>query len=219
MNPPEPTVDGYRCNGFNSPARRAATCSRRDVLALGVASALGGGLAALPGNVRAQPGALGFTLRGQGFVHRWSKGDQHEYTPGNQPDLKTWHDMVTLNVHAATRTGEQLADVANRVLGNYQRHGKVLQTRSRPRTASSAAEHLIVAVLGTPEFLEATFARCLMHDGAGLIAVRSRRVYGKPAGPAMSEWLKSHGQATEEALMAWSTMPSRASLDQLPRSA
>lgn len=163
--------------------------------------------------------AMSLPFRGAAFVHRWSKGDQHEFTPAQDADLKTWRDMITLNVHAQTTSGEQLADVANRVLANYQQHGKVLQTRSTPRSAQRPAEHLIVAVLGTPQLLEATFARCMLHEGSGLIAVVSHRVYGQGVGPQMSQWLAAQGAPTEQALMGWSLLPSVRSLQRLPRSA
>ncbi len=57
-------------------------------------------------------------LGGVDYVHRWSKNGQNEYTPGNDSDLARWHDMVTINVHEAVRNGDQLADLANRVLDN-----------------------------------------------------------------------------------------------------
>jgi hypothetical protein len=166
-----------------------------------------------------KPEAMTLPFRGASFVHRWSKGDQHEFTPANDADLKTWRDMITLNVHVQTASGEQLADVANKVLSNYQQHGKILQTRSTPRSAQRPAEHLIVAVLGTPQLLEATFARCMLHDGTGLIAVVSHRIYGKGAGPEMSQWLAAHGAETEQALMSWGPLPSTSSLKRLPRNA
>jgi hypothetical protein len=59
-----------------------------------------------------------------------------------------WRDMLTVNVFEGVRTGEELAEVANKVLGNYQARGKVLRTDSKPGTADRRAEHLIVAALG-----------------------------------------------------------------------
>lgn len=162
--------------------------------------------------------AMTLPFRGASFVHRWSQADQHEFTPADDADLKTWRDMITLNVHAQTASGEQLADVANKVLANYQQHGRILQTRSTPRSAQRPAEHLIVAVLGTPQLLEASFARCMLHEGTGLIAVVSHRIYGKAAGPEMSQWLAAQGAATEQALMGWGPLPSIGSLKRLPRS-
>ena len=159
------------------------------------------------------------SFRGTPFVHRWSKAGQHEFTPADSADLATWRDMLTLNVHAGVANGEQLAGVANKVLGNYQSAGKILQTRSTPRTAARPAEHLIVAVVGTPDLLEAAFARCLLHDGTGVVAVVSHRVYGKAAGPQMSDWLRGNGSQVEQALMAWSALPSVASLKRLPTGA
>lgn len=159
------------------------------------------------------------SFRGTPFVHRWSKGGQHEFTPAESADLASWRDMLTLNVHDAVVRGEQLADLANKVFDNYHRSGKVLQTRSIPRTVARPAEHLIVAVLGTPDLLEATFARCLLHEGIGVVAVVSHRVYGKAAGPQMSDWLRGNGPPVEQALMAWAALPSVASLNRLPTSA
>lgn len=164
-----------------------------------------------------RPDPLRLTLRDTTFVHRWSRQGQHEFTPPEQPDLNRWRDMLTLNLHASVQSGEQLAGVANQVLGNYQRHGKILQTRSVPRTADRPAEHLIVAVLGNPQLLEAVFARCRLHDGAGLVAVVSHRVYGSSVGPLMSTWLRQHGPALEQALMAWEALPAKASLQRLER--
>ena len=94
--------------------------------------------------------------------------------------------MITLDLHAKVRRGEQLADVANQVLSEYQAHGKLLPTRSTPRTSTRPAEHLMVAVLGMPQLLEASFARCLLQDGVGLVAVLSHRVDGPAAGPEMN---------------------------------
>jgi len=168
-----------------------------------------------------RPASAGPTLsfRGTSFMHRWSKAGQHEFTPADSADLASWRDMLTLNVHDTVVRGEQLADLANKVFDNYHRAGKVLQTRSVPRTIARPAEHLLVAVLGTPDLLEAAFARCLLHDGVGVIAVVSHRVYGKAAGPQMSDWLRSNGPQLEQGLMAWAALPSVASLKQLPTSA
>jgi hypothetical protein len=173
--------------------------------------------AALP---RAMAAAeLSLQFRGTPYLHRWSSRGQHEFTPAADADLARWRDMLTLNVHAQVQQGEQLADVANAVLGNYQRHGKILQTRSTPRTPERPAQHFIAAVLGTREFLEAVFARCLMHDGRGLVAVVSHRVYGSAAGPDMSAWLGALGRQVDDALMGWNGLPPLASLNRLPASA
>lgn len=180
-----------------------------------LAAAFAGALMPLHAQTAGKPAALSIQFRGTAFIHRWSKDGQHEFTPAAETDLAAWRDMVTLNVHEAVASGEQLAGVANQVLTNYQRHGKILQTRSTPRTPERPAQHLIVAVLGSPQFLEAAFARCMLHEGTGLVAVASHRVYGKAAGPEMSEWLKAQGAQVEQALMAWNAMPGMASIRQL----
>lgn len=176
---------------------------------------------ATPALMRAAPASAAAPLRlrlaGTDYLHRWSRQGQHEFTPIDDSDMGSWRDMLTLNQHAAVTQGEQLAELANRVLGNYQRHGKILQTRSTPRTASQPAQHLIVAVLATPQLLEAAFARCLLHEGSGLVVVYSHRLYGSAAGPAMSDWLRTQGAAQEQALMAWNALPTAAQLKALPQ--
>jgi hypothetical protein len=164
------------------------------------------------------PTPLTITFAGNDYLHRWSRGGQHEFTPKGQEDLTKWTTMVTVNVYESARTGEQLAEIANKVLGLYQQSGKMVRTDSKPRTDKSEAEHLAVAVLGTPEFLEAVFARFLVHDGRGLSVVHSKRVYGAKAGNEMSAWLEKNGPDTESALMAWTGIPRLAALRALPQS-
>src|SRR5687768_2999659 len=137
---------------------------------------------AVPNSAAQTPGgATALSFNGMEFLHRWSKNAQHEFTPKGEDDLDKWSSMVTINVHDSARTGEQLADVANRVLGNYQRAGKVMRTDSKPRTAKSEAEHFAVVLLPGQAFLEAAFARFLLHDGRGIVAVYSKRFYGDGA--------------------------------------
>lgn len=166
------------------------------------------------------PGASAATLTFNGTVyhHRWSKARQNEYTPEGDKDLARWRDMVTVNTHDAVRTGDQLAGLANSVLSNYQKHGKIVRTDSKPRTPQRPAEHLIVAILGNPELLEAVFARVVLVDGVGEVAVYSHRIYGKDAAGPMGEWLKANGASIEKALMNWDRIPSPAALRSLPQS-
>lgn len=154
---------------------------------------------------------------GREFHHRWSKGGQHEFTPKGEEDLATWQSMLTIVEHAGARDGEQLALLANGVLGNYQSAGKILRTESKPRTAQAEAEHFIAAVLGSPGLLEAVFARVMMVEGRGVVVVYSRRVYGKAAGNEMSAWLKSDAAAAERALRGWNGVPTAAALKALPQ--
>ena len=167
----------------------------------------------------AQPrttGPLTLTFSGTDFIHRWSKDAQHEFTPKGEEDLAKWSTMVTINVHDSARTGEQLADVANRVLGNYQQSGKVIRTDSKPRTGKSEAEHFAVVLVPHPAFLEAAFARFLIHDGRGVVAVYSKRFYGDAGRNEMGVWLQKNGSDVERALMAWTGLPSHAALKALP---
>ena len=165
----------------------------------------------------ARPPALTITFDGSEYLHRWSKDGQNEFTPKGDEDLSQWKRMVTLNVHETVRDGDQLAALANRVLGNYRGAGKVLRTDSLMRTPDRGAEHFVAAVLGTGNFLEAVFARFLLHDGRGLVVVYSERIYGASVGDEMSRWLGENGPGVERALRSWSRIPSRESLRALPQ--
>jgi hypothetical protein len=164
-----------------------------------------------------QTPARSVSFRSVDYIHRWSQAGQHEFTPQGDEDLSKWNAMVTINVHENVRDGEQLAQLADGVVANYQKVGKILRTDSKPRTAKSEAEHMIAAVLGTPQFLEAVFARILMHDSRGAVVVYSKRVYGAKAGNEMSAWLEKNGPDTERALMAWTAIPTREWLKTLPQ--
>lgn len=138
------------------------------------------------------------------YIHRWSKNDQHEFTPPGQDDLSKWTDMLTINFYPQVNEGEGLAQVANQVLENYKsQRGKVLRAVSVPRTIEKPAEHLIVVVFGRPTFLEAVEARFKLVNGKGVSFIYSHRVYGKEVGPEMSVWLKENGPSIEKALMTW----------------
>ncbi|MCA4904757.1 MAG: hypothetical protein INH10_19160 [Rhodocyclaceae bacterium] len=158
------------------------------------------------------------SLGDRSFVHRWSKDNQNEFTPEGQTDLKKWEEMVTLSVHPNVKDGDQLANLANAVLGNYQRAGKILRTDSKPRTKDQSAEHLIVAILGAPGVIEAAFARLILVDGTGFIVVYSRRAYGDGAAQAIGKWLQTNGPTTEQTLMGWTQYPRPAALTALPQS-
>lgn len=179
--------------------------------AIGAASAAG---ASAP-----SPSARSFAFGGTTYVHRWSQNGQNEFTPPDDADLARWRDMVTINVRETVHDGDQLAAVANGVLGNYQKFGKVIRTDSRPRTAQHPAEHLVVAVLGDAGFLEAAFARFVLVDGGALVIVYSHRIYASKAGDAMSQWLSANGPSVEKTLMGWDKAPSIAALKKLPQSA
>ncbi len=150
-----------------------------------------------------------FVFRGVGYFHRWSKNDQHEFTPEKQENLDRWSDMMTVNAYPDVHDGERLAETANSVLDNYKRHqAKVLKTDSIPRKADRPAEHLIAVVFGRPNFIEVAFARFKLVDGTGCSFVYSHRIYGEKMGDEMSAWLSANGSDVEKALMEWSSMPS-----------
>jgi hypothetical protein len=152
------------------------------------------------------------------YLHRWSQNGQHEFTPQGQEDLARWQDMVTINVHETVVNGDQLADVAKKVLALYQRAGKIVQASSIPSTAQRPAEHLRVAILGGRQFVEAAFARFVLIDGIGFAVVYSHRVYGEEASTRIGEWIQGNGPSIEKTLMAWNGVPALKVLKQLPQS-
>jgi hypothetical protein len=154
-----------------------------------------------------------FVFRDVGYFHRWSKNDQHEFTPEKQEDLDKWSDMITINAYPKVDDGERLAATANAVLENYKNHqGEILKTRSVPRTADRPAEHLIVVKFIRPGFIEIAFARFKLVDEKGCSVVCSHRVYGKKIKDQVRAWLDENGDEVEKALMEWSSLPSPSSL-------
>lgn len=138
------------------------------------------------------------------YFHRFTQGDQHEYTPAGQEDLQAWTDMVTIQLYRNAKDGDALAATANAVLSNYKANkAVVVKTNSVPRTQAKPAEHLIVVLFPRPKFIEAVFARFRMHNGMGSAVIYSHRVYGEKAGNTMSAWLEKNGPATEKSLMQW----------------
>ncbi len=74
--------------------------------------------------------------------------------------------MFTINRHAAVKNGDQLAAVANRVVENYKRHGRIIRTASRPAGPNVAAEHLAVAMFVTPNS-SSRLHRFMLANGTG----------------------------------------------------
>jgi hypothetical protein len=153
--------------------------------------------------------APAFTFADVKYYHRFSKDDQHEYTPDGQEDLKRWTDMVTIHYYPKAKDGEALAATTNAVLANYKVHkAMIVRTDSVPRTKEKPAEHLIVALFPRPDFIEATFARFRMVNGIGTSVIYSHRIYGAKVGNEMSAWLEKNGPTLEKKLMIWDAMPS-----------
>jgi hypothetical protein len=152
------------------------------------------------------------------YVHRWSKQGQNEFTPPNQPDLKAWKDMVTIVVNDSVTNGDQLADLANGVAGNYSQVGQIVRTDSKARGVGYEAEHFIAAMLHGPGLTEAVFARVMMVEGKGVVVVYSHRDYGQHSSVTIGTWMDRNGEATERALRSWTGLPKLAQLRALPQS-
>jgi hypothetical protein len=149
-----------------------------------------------------------FSFADTNYFHRFTQGNQHEYTPDSQEDLKAWTDMVTILFYPTAKDGEALAATANNVLETYKANkGMVIRTDSVPRTRDKAAEYLMVVVFGRPEFVEVAFSRFRMHSGVGSAVVYSHRIYGNKVGDQMSAWIKQNAPTTEKTLMKWDAMP------------
>lgn len=149
-----------------------------------------------------------FSFTGVKYFHRFTKDNQHEYTPAGQEDLKTWTDMMTILFYPNAKDGEALAATANAVLETYKANKAVIvKTDSVPRTREKPAEHLIAVIFGRPEFIEAVFARFRMNKGVGSAVIHSHRIYGNKVGGQMNAWLKTNGPGIETQLMKWDAIP------------
>jgi hypothetical protein len=152
--------------------------------------------------------APAFQFRQVNYFHRWSKNDQHEYTPDKQEDLDRWSDMITINDYPAVHDGDGLAATANTVLENYKSHeGKIVKTSSVPRTADRPAEHFIAVLFTRPAFIEIAFARFKLRNNKGQSSVYSHRFYADKKSDEANAWLKADGGAVEKALLEWSPQP------------
>ena len=150
------------------------------------------------------PKAPAFEFRQVSYFERWSKNDQHEFTPDKQEDLDHWSDMITVNAYPGVDDGEKMAGTANAVLGNYRSHqGKILKTNSVPATSERPAEHFISALFVRPQFVEIAFARFKLVDKKGHSFVYSHRFYGDKATEQMNTWIAANGADVEKALLEW----------------
>ena len=152
------------------------------------------------------------------FVHRWSQGGQHEFTPPAQPARSTWQDMVTVQLYDNVSNPDQLALVANSVLVAYQKAGLIIRTNSLKATPRRPAEHMVVAILHDKGVRELVFARFRLTPEGGQAVVYSHRVYGIKPDDAASAWFRANDLPIEKAMMNWTDIPSVATLKALPQS-
>jgi len=197
----------------------------RPLTPLLLAAALAGGLPIAwaaspeaPAASAAEVGAPLFQFAGKPFVHRWSHAGQHEFTPPTQPDLSRWQDMVTVQLYDKVSNDDELALVANGVLMAYQKAGQVIRANFLEAAPGRPAEHLVVAMLHDKGVREMVFARFRLTPGGGQALVYSHRVYGREPDDAAGAWFRANAIATEQAMMAWTDIPSAAALRGLPQS-
>ena len=160
--------------------------------------------------------AISLKFNNDDYLHRWSKENQHEFTPKDQDDLKKWNDMLTLITYKNAKDGESLAAVANSVVEGYKLGGaKILKVDALPKTEEQPAEYLIAAVFPRPTLIEFVIARFKLINDTGVSVIYSHRVYGKQSGHVMSDWMKANGAKLEKALWSWDSFPSIETLDSL----
>jgi hypothetical protein len=159
-----------------------------------------------------------FEFAGKPFVHRWSHGGQHDFTPPAQTDASKWEDMMTVQVYDKVHTPDQLAFVADSVLVAYQRSGQIIRKSTSQATPDRPTEHIVVAVLQDKGIREMAFARFRLTPEGGQAIVYSHRVYGIKPDEAAAAWFRANDGAIEKAMMTWTGLPSNASLQALPQS-
>ena len=173
------------------------TCPRSIALLVAIAAAT-----ASPFSAAEKNSAPAFQFRQVNYFERWSRNEQHEFTPDKQEDLDHWSDMMTLNGYPDVHDGDALATTANAVLENYKSHqGKILKTNSVPRTPDRPAEHLIVVRFVRSGFVEIAFARFKLVANKGHSFVYSHRFYGAKADEQSNAWMATNGAEVEKALL------------------
>lgn len=148
-------------------------------------------------------------FNGSPFVLRWFQENQYEFTPLGQPDLDTWHDMVTVIYYPGVENGEQLDAIAKKVLETYQKFGAmVLLTDSHQRTDAEYPEYFAAVVFPQQAFMEFSQTRILMENGVGISLVYSHRIYDENKGEKTKEWILNNGPNYENHLKTFSDIPS-----------
>jgi len=157
-------------------------------------------LADAPQSAQIKPAVISFN--NTQYFFRWSSGNQNEFTPKGQEDLNAWTDMITVFVYPDAKTGEDLAQVANQVLTNYQNNGTVVRTASIPMTPSKPAEHYIAVLLGNDKLVESVQARFALVNGKGIGIIYAHRVYGSNPNAEIISWAKQNSVNLENLLMS-----------------
>ena len=111
--------------------------------------------------------------------------------------------MVTVNAHPVVYDDAGMANLANTVLGNYQRVGAVvLATDVTPRSVERPGEYFACVVFRAPAFVEVAFSRFTLVRGEGRVVTYAHRIHdGDDA--AVRVWLDGNASAVHEALMSW----------------
>jgi hypothetical protein len=145
---------------------------------------------------------------GVSYVFRRGDAVQSEFTPAGQEDLDHWRDMIAVILNRSVKTDEGLADLAERLLANYESgHGIVLATEFKPHTVYGPAEHFIAVAFPEATQTEIACARVKLVDGIACVFVYSHREYGAPSRDRVPAWLNSTAPHVQQALMSWSAFP------------
>lgn len=140
---------------------------------------------------RPSPAPFLLTFNGQEYVLQQAAAGQHVFIPTTPADSAGGtHEVVTLNIFALVDEAK-MELLAGDIRKRYEEVGKILRAGSKPPTGGRPPEHLIVAILGEPGFIEAAFARIVAVEDLTIIAVYSRRAPAEGAEKDIGEWLQS----------------------------
>lgn len=149
-----------------------------------------------------------FTFDGTEYFHRWSKDDQHDFTPLEQIELSDWSDMVSLYRYPGLQTAAELEALTNVVLAHYSRNGGIiLKSGSTAGEPGKPLEYYLTAQLPQHDYQDAVFARFRLVNGVSTGAIYVHRIYGENTDGLMALWLKQHGAAKRKALKSWQANP------------
>lgn len=156
---------------------------------------------------------MSLTFRGTTYLHRWSKGGIHEFTPEGQKDLESWTDMFTISVFEKLGDERALELGSKSVLASYAKAGKVV--RALRQNLRTPPEYFVGAVVSTPKFVEVNFNRMLLRDSVTYSLLYCHRVYGSAVSPEVGQWMAANGAYVETALLDWTGLPGLSELKSL----
>lgn len=158
------------------------------------------------------------TFRDKEFIHRYSKGSLHEFTPEGQEDLSKWNDMLSIVHIGEAKNEEELKKLSDGLFKFYkQSGGKLFGMRVQDKTKDSPSEYLGGIIFAKENMTEYVKTKVVLRDGKVYALVYSHRFYLQIAKSqeAIKQWLTDNEEKNIYAMWDWKKFPSEAELKKL----